>query len=401
MLTAPVPFIEALRFGSYLVKSRLTVHQDGNPTSFVVPVSTCDITVDRTAANRRSGQLTVELVPTVPPPPEMPTSLTSPLAPFGTELFIELSLDTAGTAENWVPLGLFVIASSTVTDTSVDVTVTLSVYDRSWVMAQRSFLDPYNVPAAGGNFDDEIVALANQVWGTSPPLQFNITPTTATVPTASYNQGDSPWQAILDMASAAGYEVYFDTKGVLTAHPIPDPSSQPVAWVFGPNTVGANGLLAANPIGSGAYTTPAGIVSTMTRDQIYNDVIVTGTGTQNATGAASGSTAPVVGEAKDTNPLSSTYVGGPVGDIPEFVQTPLATTTAAAQAMATNTLAAALSNAWTLQVSTPLHPLFEVDDVIAVYNPRIGLNGTRMVVDSIEYGVRYDAVTVLKGRVLA
>ena len=400
MLTAPHGFIDALRFGSFLVKSRLTVYSGGNPTTYVVPVSTCDITVDRSATNRRTGSLTVELQPTVPPQPEMPVNVTSALAPFGNEIFVELSLDTAK-GENWVPVGIFEIASSVVTDSTTDVTVTLEVYDRSWVVGQRKFLDPYNVPAAGGNFDDEIVHLLNQVWGSSPPLQFNITPTTATVPTASYNQGADPWQAVQDMAAAVGYEVFFDPNGVVVARPIPDPTTQPVSWVFGPNTVSAQGLLAPSPIGNTPYTTPAGVVSTMTRDRMFNHVIVTGTGTQNATGSASGSTAPVTGEAKDTNPNSSTYVNGPMGDIPRFVQTPLATTTAVAQAMAANDLAAMLSEAWTIQVSAPLHPLFEVDDVVAIHNPRVGLNGTRIVVDSVQYGVRYDALTVLTGRVIS
>lgn len=400
MLTAPTGFIDALRWGSSLVKTRLTVYQHGNPTTYVVPVSTCDITVDRSAANRRTGSITVELVPTVPPAPEMPVSLDSALAPFGNEIFIELSMDTAG-GDNWVPVGLFDIATAQVTDSAADVTVTLGVYDRSWVIAQRHFVNPYNVPAAGGNFADEIVALLNQVWGASPPLTFNIVPTTATVPTASYNQGTDPWQTALDMAAAAGYELFFDTNGTVVGRPIPDPRQQPAVWVFGPDTVSASGLLAPSPIGNTPFTTPTGMVSTMTRDQIFNHVIVTGTGTQNAAGSASGSTAPVTGSASDSNPNSSTYVSGPMGDIPEFVQTPLATTTAVAQAMATNDLAAALSNAWTLQVSAPLHPLFEVDDVIAIYNPRLGLNGTRMVIDQIQFGVRYDALTVLTGRVIA
>lgn len=401
MLTAPNGFIDTLRFGTFIVLARLTVWQNGQPTQYVVPVSECDITVSRTAAQRRSGTITAELLATVPPQPAMPVSPASPLSPFGNEVFIELALQTPTVpASAWVPLGLFVIATSQVADSTVDVVVTLTVYDRSWVISQRSFKTPYNVPAAGGNFDDEITHLVTQVWGTTPPIQFNIVPTTAVVPTASYNEGDSPWQAVTDMATAVGYEVYFDANGILVAKPVPDPTGQPAVFDYGPNAVTAQGTL-THPIGSTPYTTPTAVVSTMTREGVFNDVVVSGTGTQNAAGSTSGSTAPVRAEAQDTNPTSSTYVSGPVGDIPEFVQTPLATTVATAQAMANNELMAALSQAWTIEVTVPLNPLMEVDDVITVTDPRLGLNGVRVVLDTVEFGVRYDAATILTGRVVS
>lgn len=374
------------------------MYSGGAPTQYVVPVSACDITVDRNAAQRRTGSITAELLATVPPQTMMPVSMSSPLAPFGSEVFIELALYTAGDDPQWVPVGLFPIATATVTDSTVDVTVTLDVYDRSWVISQRAFILPYNIPAAGGNFDDEIVHLLNQVWGSSPPLQYSITPTTATVPTASYNQGDDPWQAVQDMAAAVGYEVFFDTNGIVVARPIPDPTTQPSVWTFGPDAVSAQGILNVHQVGGTPYTTPAAIISTMTRDRIYNDVIVAGTGSQNATGSASGSTAPVTAEAKDISSVLG--VNGAMGDIPEFIQTSLATTTAVAQAMADNDLAAARAQAWTLQVSCPINPLFDVDDVVTVTDPRLGLNNVRMVIDTIEYGVRYDALTVLTGRVI-
>lgn len=400
MLRAPSGFIDALRYGSLLADARLTVYRSGAPTQYVVPASSCHITVSRTSAQRRSGNLTAELQGTVPPQPMMPVNPSSPLAPFGSEVFVELALQTpTQTPSSWVPLGLFVIATSTVADSGVDVTATLDVYDRSWVIDQRAFLAPYNVPATTGFFDDEIVHLVNQVWGATPPMRFNITPTTATVPTASYNEGSSPWQAVQDMAAAAGYQVFFDPNGILVAQPIPDPSTQPVVYTVGPNSVNVQGVL-AHGIGTSPYMTPVSVVSTMTRDRVYNDIVVSGTGSQNAPSSTNTTAAPVRAEAKDSNNNSPTFVGGPVGDIPQFVQTPLATTVAAAQAIANNDLTAALSQAWTLQVSVPMNPLFEPDDVIAVTNPRLGLNNTKMVIDTVEFGVRYDEVTVLTGRVL-
>lgn len=400
MIHAPAGFIDALRFGTFLVDARLTVYSSGAPTRYLVPVSTVNITASRTAAQRSAGSITAELPSTVPPQAMMPTWPGSPLAPFGSEVFIEVALQTSAQPPSaWVPLGLFTIATSEVTDSGTDVTVTLTVYDRSWVIDQRAFRAPYSIPASTGYFDDEIRALVNQVWGSTPPMKFNLAPTDQQVPTASYNEGSSPWQAVMDMAAAAGQEVYFDENGVLTAHAIPDPTTQPVVFSFGPNSVSVQGDL-THPVGSSPYATPTGIVSTMTRDRVYNDVIVSGTGTQNVPSSTNPGAAPVRAEAKDTNNNSPTFFAGPVGDVPEFVQTPLATTQAAAQAIADNDLQAALAQAWTLQVSVPLNSLLQIDDVIQVTDPRIGLNNKRMVIDTIAHGVSYDASTQITGRVL-
>lgn len=402
MEQASTGFKDALRFGSNLYQARLTVYSGGNPTVFIVPVSDCVITEDRNSSQRRQGNITVELLPTVPPPPMLPTSPASILAPFGNEIFIEVALltDPSQTPTEWIPLGLFAMATTVVEDSTIDLVVTIDVYDRSWVISQRTFLQPYNIPAASGNFVDEIEHLLNQVWGPTPQLLFNITPTDATVPTASYNEGSDPWQAAQDMATAVGYELFFDRHGIVVGYPIPDPTMQQPVWNFTEDDLTVQGTY-NHPVGGTPYTTPVAVQVTFTRDRIYNDVIVSGTGSQNAAGAASGASAPVRAEAKDTNPASPTYVNGPVGDIPNFVQTNLATDVAVAQAMANNDLQAALSQAWQITVSTPPNPLFDVDDVVTVTRARLGLNGVRMVIDQIQTSIKYDATSEVTGRVVS
>lgn len=400
MQQASTGFTDALRYGSYLVVARLTVYAGGAPTTYVVPVSDCQITVDRNSAQRRSGSITVEVLPTVPPNPLLPINPTSFLAPFGNEVFVETTVATGSTLHDWVPLGLFALATSTVNDSAIDLTTTLSVYDRSWVISQRALTAPYNLPAAGGNFVAEIQALLNHVWGSG--LTYNMAPTSYTVPPASLPEQQDPWAAAQQMAAEAGQELYFDVNGVVVSRPIPDPTTAPVVWNF----VEELGVVGGNPAGGGRqffsspYTTPAGVTLTMTRDRVNNDFIVSGTGTQNAPGSASGSTAPVRGEAKDTNPSSPTYVSGKFGDQPSFSTSPLITTSSAANAMASNLLAASLAEAWKIQVVCPPNALFDVDDVVAVTRERLGLAGQRFVVDTITHVVRYDAVTTLAGRVL-
>lgn len=401
MQQASTGFKDALRFGSNLYMARLTVYSGGAATTYVMPVSDCVITEDRNGAQRRQGSITVELIPSIPPQALLPTSPSSVLAPFGNEVFIEVAVqaDPSQTPTEWIPLGLFSMATTVVEDSTIDLVVTMDVYDRSWVISQRKFLAPYNVPASTGNFVDEIEHLLNQVWGSNPPLRYNITPTNATVPTASYNEGSDPWQAAQDMASAAGYELFFDRNGIVVGYPIPDPAGQPIVWNFTEDDLTAQGTY-NHPVGGTPYTTPVAVTVTFTRDRIYNDVIVSGTGPQNAPGSASGSTAPIRAEAKDTNPSSPTYYAGPMGDVPNFVQTSLATDTATAQAMADNDLQAALALAWQITVHTAPNPLFDIDDVATITRARLGLNLVKMVIDQIQTSIKYDATTEVTGRVV-
>lgn len=410
-------FINTLRFGSFVVATKATVYQNGTSTNIELPISVANITVDRNAAYRRQGTITAELVPTVPPPELMPTGPNSLLAPFGTEIKLESGLvlpettstgvPTGGTntSTEYVPLGMFEVATTIVDDTTVDLIVTLDVYDRSWAIDQRAFKAPYNVPAAGGNFVAEVTALLNSVWdqtNNAMPLQFNITPTAAVVPPASFNQGSGPWQAVLAMAQAVGYEIFFDVNGVVRGYPIPDPAQQPVVWNFTdqPSAIFGTPGTGSNALFGDEYTTPIATQVTMTRDQIYNDVIVQATGSQNAPGAASGSTAPTIGEALDNNPASSTYVAGGMGDVPQIVSTNLAISQAQAQAMAANVLAQDLSAAWQVEITATPNPVFDVDDVVTITRPRVGLNGARMVLDTITHVVSYQDSLQVTGRII-
>ena len=479
-------FIDAMRFGSSTVVARLTVYSGGVPTVYVVPISTLSITVDRNSAQRRQGNLTAVIIPSVPPPPMLPVSPSSVLAPFGNEIFVESSIAAAGPSlwqaanigdtalyvynlsavqagmtvsfndgtrypvtavagintpftillgapltqaeplgstvsyvPQWVPMGMYEIATTTVEDTGNNLATNLSVYDRSWLVSQRKFIAAYSFPhTTTGNFVDEIVALLNYVWGTNqatgqpipgaPPLQFNISPTSATVPSSSYDPGSDPWQAATDMANAVGFELFFDVNGVVTGYPVPNPATQPVVWNFTDQQAqifGAGG--AAGGGGSAAlfgsvYSTPASIINTLTRDGIYNDVYITGTGTSNAPTSTTGSNAAVVAHAADISPAGSspTSIYGPMGDIPEFVSSNLATSTAQAYQVAISDATNALSAAWQMTVAFPPNPMFDINDVVTVTNSRIGVSAVPMVIDHIDYTVSYSDLSKITGRVI-
>ncbi len=414
---ASAGFVDALRYGATLVQARFTPYKGGAPLSqtYDAAVSTGSFTVDRNSGTRRTGQLTIEVIPTVPPPILMPANPASLLAPFGNEVYVECgiasSVGTPGiaTVTQWVPLGLYTIMGSAVDDTVVDCTVTLTLSDRSAAIAQRTFLQPYNFPAASGNFVDEIVTLLNSVWnetGGVAPLNYNIVPTDAVVPVASYNQGSNPWQAALDMASVVGYELYFDAHGVVTGRPIPNPFTQAITWNFTDDQVavyGSGGTGSTALLGS-PYSRPAAVQVQMTRQGIYNDIIVQGTGSANTAaytgpgGTAAGS--PILAQAQDTNPGSPTYISGGLGNIPNFVSSSLITD-AGAQNMANNDLQVALSSSWTVTLQIPPNPILDIDDVVLVTRPRVGLNNALVVIDTITHAIRYADLTSFTGRILS
>jgi hypothetical protein len=406
-------FIDTLRYGSVLVLARFTPYAKGKPNGspFLANVSQGTFTVDRHSAQRRTGQITIEFPPTIPPPALLPVNPTATLAPFGNEVFVETGITGNGNFKNafWVPSGLFAIATSTVDDTSIDLVATLNVNDRSWTIAQRTLKQPYNFPATTGNFVDEVKALLNQVWNQQvgvAPLQFNIVPTNAMVPVASYNQGADPWQACLDMASAIGYELYFDPTGVVVGKPIPNPLTTAPSWNFTDSEsaiIGLGGTGSTSLFGS-AYSTPVAIQVQMTRAGIYNDIIVQGTGTANAatytgTGIQT-SGGLILAEASDQNPLSPTWVGGGMGDVPNFISSSLVTA-AGGQPMANNELQQALSAAWSMTITSPPNPIFDIDDVVTVTRPRVAVSNLPMVIDTITHTFRFDDVMQITGRVVA
>lgn len=417
-MSANSAFVDALRYGAILIQSRFTLYENGASTGqvYYAATSTGSFTDDRLSNIRRTGQITIEVIPGPPAPFLMPIAPTSALAPFGNEVYIECGIASSNNSRGivevtqWVPLGLYTIMTSDVDDTTIDCVVTLNLSDRAAVIASRSLQQPYNFPAASGNFVEEVTLLANQVWNQTTgvaPLQFNITPTNATVPIASYGQGSDPWQALLDMANVVGYELYFSAYGVLTGHPIPNPYTTPPTWYFTDSQtdiMGLSGTGGSSTLFGGAYSTPIEVQIQMTRQGIYNDIQIQGTGTANApsyTGPGGTSTgSPILATAANTNLNDPANITGGLGVLPNFVQSSLILDVGA-QAMANNLLQASLSKSWTLTMQIPPNPILEVDDVLVVTRPRVGLYNAYVVIDTISHAIKYADATTFTGRILS
>jgi hypothetical protein len=409
---------------------RLNVLTGGAPTQLYFPVSDAQFTYDRNSEQRRSGQITVQIPPNIPPStvvfngstvPYLPLDPSSPLAPFGSEvqpsitfLAPDLGQGSVQGVNGWVPLGTYVIATSVIQASAINVVCNLTLYDRSWPFAQWQLLQNYNYPAAGGGLEAEVKALLSYVWNNNGPGQtgeavpdyilnasFQGNSSGWTAPAGTLNQSQDPWAACQQWATSAGQELYFDINGILTCKPIPGSpaggklNALPVAWNFYPNEVSAVGTL-QHPLGGTPFTSPVATQLSMTR-AVQNDFFVSATGAQNISGTAQ----PVMQEWADTNPQSPTYYQGPIGRVPSFVWDSNITTAAQALAEAQYDEGVSVAGAFTIGVSSPPNPLFDLDDVITVTDPRFNLNQQKVIVDTISTSIRYDASMMLSGRMIA
>lgn len=382
------PAFRAALGGSYRMYTVANVLSGGKivPGFSDIPISDGTITVDRKNAQRRTLALTVATDSALL---YIPKSVTDPLTPFGNEIsisagWIDMSvgmpyINPATAQPELIPCGVYPMITVPTEDTGQDVTLSVSGSDRSWMVADRKFLLPYTV-TAGTAPEVAIQSILTLVYPTLPTL--NMMPTGFSLPAAAFNQGDDPWAACLSLADDAGYELFMDVNGIPTGYPIPTPSGQPVVWNYRVDGTGD--------------AKPTKVKRTYTRSGVSNDFTVSATGSANAPGG-SGASAPFQEQATDSNPGSVTNISGAFGDVPTFVSSSLVTTTAQGTATAATLLAASLGLAESYVVTAPPSPMFDIDDVIGVSDPRIGVN-CLMVVDAISLSLRHDGTVAITGR---
>lgn len=348
---------EALASNQVRYTVTATVTSGGQPvpgyTDLLVESAT--LTCSRTQAQRTTLALTLD--PLVAGCGYIvPTGLSSPLAPNGNEIVLAASLEYPTGGTETVPCGVYPIQSVVVTDTGTDMTVQVACADRSWSISRRVLLAPYTIPA-GVTLDQALYQLLTANTSGMPPFTYSISTSSAAAPVNTYNEGQDPWQAALDLASGAGYECYFDRHGNLAARPIPTPGTTASTWD------------AAETLQNG----PLGVTRTLTANQVSNDFIVFSSSSQVSP--------PIRAEASDQNPASGTYVEGNFGDIATFLSSSTIADSTGAEAAAVAQLNASLGQIDTLQLVTIPNPAVDIDDVYTVTRNRAGLNGEAWVVD--------------------
>ncbi|MBA3583414.1 MAG: DUF5047 domain-containing protein [Gemmatimonadetes bacterium] len=318
-----------------------------------VPLIDGTVTLDQRAATRGRCELTLqqdegnglELIP---------TSSASLLAPYGAEATVSRGvLFPDGTSE-LVSLGVFRLEVTDTEDDPSGQSIRVSGQDRSSIVIDARFEEPYQV-AAGTNYT---TAIGGVLAAGYPGIVTDLPATSLTTPNLVAQEGDDRWSFAQSMAKAMGHELYFDGDGVCVMVPT--------------STLSSGSAVTTIAEGQGGVLLRLG--SRWSREGTYNRVIAVGENT--------GEGPPVRGVATDENPLSPTYYYGPFGRVPRFYASPFVTTDVQAQDAAAAILAGELGTTQQLEFGSVVNPALEPGDVARVTRARSGVDEDH-IIDSL------------------
>lgn len=314
------------------------------------------VTLDSTASVRGRCDITLfndgDVVPLEP---------TDPLAPYGNEVHVRRGLTNPDGEDELISLGIFRIQSIEVTDVLQGQEIRIAGLDRAQRAADAKFTSPYST--SGTESIEE--AITGALEGVYPNLETDFEAPAHTVPIVVNEEAGDRWEFVRELATSIGAELYFDGDGVLVLRPVPQ-------------------LIAGSP---DYYLTERedGVLLETTfawdREGTYNRVIVTGENPE--------TDAVYRGDAIDDDEGSLTYYFGSFGTVPMWVNSPLVSSNAQAQAMANGILAKQRGTTRLVNFGSIVNPALEPGDVV-----RIG-QGERVedhLVDSLTIPLSADGV---------
>lgn len=277
------------------------------------------------------------------------------LTPKGTELRLHRGLyvgpdvassDSAG--YEWVPLGVFGIVEPEVRAHSDGTVIEIKGFDRVDAVRDRRFVDPYVV--ADGAFAHTVIA---DIVTSRLAVPVRVTATNPQqLPETVFDRYSDPWDAVRDLASACGYNAYFDPLGSLVVGPN-EPTETGVTYEPGEGSVLMNSARRFD------------------KSKTYSGVVVRGEHPDKS---------PVRVEKWDSDPKSATYAFGPFGKRPYGYYSSLVTTTAQAQTVADLLFPTITRISQECTITIAGHPGHDVGDVIEILDPRSKTTGRWQVV---------------------
>lgn len=321
--------------GSHAAKFRaqvLTSFQTGSdPDGVDLRLINGSVEFDATAEIRASGGVTVV--------GDWPRATNLDLGPYGTELFLSRGVDTGEGGILWSSLGYFRINETAQADAARG-PLHLDLSDRMATIIDSRFLQPrqWLQGTAVGDIVNEIVTEvypnAVVIWDDDSDLSEL---------GRSLIAEESRYEVLLTLAEGLGKIFYWDNIGRLSFLTAPDEDT-PI-WEV--------------KAGQGGVMVKAD--RSISRDGVYNAVVVTGEGADQIT--------PVRAVAYDAQESSPTFFGGPFGRIPKFYSSSFITTQAQANNAAQNILRRSLGAPYDVGLSTVPNPALRPYDVIrVVYN---------------------------------
>jgi hypothetical protein len=325
--------------GSHTARFRAVAvdgYQDGvTPTGTEMRLISGEVELDATADIRGAGNVTLAEA--------WPTARNITLAPYGSEVFLARGVDLGGAGVLWAALGYYRISEIEQND-SAKGPVSLSLEDRMSTIIDSRFTEPrqWLQGTTVGDIVDEIVL---EIYPNATII-YDDDSNLSELGRALIAE-ESRYEVLLTLATGLGKVVYWNGEGKLIFETIPD-EGDPI-WVV---NAGPGGVLVESK-------------RSLSRDGVYNAVVVTGEGADEIT--------PVRAVAYDAQESSPTFFGGSFGRVPRFYASPFITTQSQAEGAAVNLLRQSLGAPYDVGVSAVPNPALKPYDVIrVVYN-----DGTR------------------------
>jgi hypothetical protein len=312
-----------------------------------------EVTIDNRRAVRRECTLEFidkdgTLVPT--------NNISSILLPYNREVKIYRGIVFPDGTEELVPLGVFVITSVDISDSSQGTKITIKGSDRSLILTRAKFTN-HEFYIEDGTAKE--TAIENMLKYRYPKVK-TIFPATGQVTTLLYptlDQSSDPWREALKIAESASMDLYFDENGIARMRPIPDPDLGNAVATY---TDGEDSVLIQ-------------VNRSLSIDDSYNGVIYTGEGTNLSIG--------VIGEAFDDNPSSPTY-RKTYGEVVKFMSSPTVLTVAEATEAAQAELKKVIGSTEKITWDQIVNPAHDVYDLVRITRSPVGADKI-LTLDSI------------------
>jgi hypothetical protein len=334
MQPASPQFLASLRY-SHVIAAQVDLVFPGalDADAITVPVEAGQVTIDRTAQNRRSGSIRI------PWSRQIGFNLGVDVTelPLGGYALVRRGLRYADGSTELVLLGRLRVES--VSWGTLDSTASLELADRGAQIRDEPFTAPY--AAKGKTPHGAAVEIVQAVFGSS------IAYLTPFMPAAVL--GDITWtgertEALSQLEQSYGAETYFDAAGDFVFAQKPQ-DADPVVWTVDAGDLGV--MVDAR--------------ESLDRTGVYNGVVVKG--------QAQGDLPPVQALATFDDPTSPIRWGGPFGHVAILADSTTVTTVPEAQAAADALLRLRLKQTRSLELTSAPNPALEAGDTISVEFP--------------------------------
>jgi len=268
-----------------------------------------------------------------------PTGAADLLAPYGNELFVRRGIRYGNGTTEWVGLGYYRIYTPEQAQAPKG-PIRVSARDRMSAIVDGKLTSPRPFPAST-TYGAVVTALVGEIY---PWATIEWDDTTSAEQLGRQVVAEEDRYAFLnDLIKATGKVWWWDHRGVLVIR-TPPSATRPV-WEV---NYGEGGVLVS-------------LSRRLTREGVYNGVVVTGEGADTAT--------PIRAVVVDSSLNSPTSWWGPFGKVPKFFNSPLITRIGQAKAAATAMLGQELGLPYAVDFTSVPNPALEPFDPVRVRYP--------------------------------